>query len=668
LAETEPEKYMSIIIDGMAQNHTQLPYLANVKDFGDKKLDMHLEGVIEHGHSFTMYRTFNNIKADSNLIIHVILKQIEKRLQRYPRGDGAAPTLFLQVDGGPENANKFVLGLCEYLVARDIFSTVHLTRLPVGHTHEDIDARFGVLWRAIRDKTVITPQEYEQIMRKAFDTEVMKFYLEDIYAIPDYKEFFRPFLDSTLSGYTKLSQTQLCFRFERFEGDRINFPLCVRTMYRSYCTDKVYEIIEERNNPLIPIGFVASEVHSKWGPLATDSINDTNVDGIYVLKALPYGLFQPAKFEDDFLKGFKSTLEKARTMFRQFSETVQEWEQFAALYPNVETSQEYVLQPRARYELPMKDILFGYIDGIDSQFPDMSNLETESPADINHQIHGVVDPASRRFLATHAIRWHNRGRSQRALPNRLSIATDPSDMTRPIDLEAALIQQTSNVAMEEEALKVLNVSGLKAYCRLHGIVGFSGLKKDQLIAHIIAHRRNQNNTNAPGTASESNNNPQSSNPRSASSGRRRNPNNSNVDQTENSNALSAQGTSSESNPRINRRSASNGRRRNANNPNNTNNGEQSNTNNNNAISTSGEQGNNSNNTGSNARINRRSASNGRRRNANNANNTNNGDQSNTNNTNANSATNSNNTTSSSNERVIDMMIAMTAITNETNTS
>ncbi len=494
LAETDPDKYMSIIIDGMAQNHTQLPYLANVKDFGDKKLDMHLEGVIEHGYSFTMYRTFNNVTADSNLIIHVILKQIEKRLQRYPRKEGvAAPTLFLQVDGGPENANKYVLALCEYLVARDIFSTIYLTRLPVGHTHEDIDARFGVLWRAIRDKTVITPKEYEEIMHKAFSSEGMKFYLEDIFAVPDYKLFFRPFVDATISGYTKLSQTQLCFRFERFEDDRINFPLCVRTMYRSYCTDKVYEIIEEKNNPLIPIGQIASEVYSKWGPLAADSINDTNVDGIYVLKALPYDQLVPAKFEENFLSAFKGTLAKARTMFRQFTDTVKEWDDFATQYPNVETSFEYVLQPTAQYELPMKDNLFGYIEDIDAQYPFHNNYNRELPSTFSTQVHGTVDPASRRFVATHAIRWHNRGRTQRALPNRLSVQNDPSDPNHAVDLEAALIQQTSNVAVEEDALNVLNINGLKAYCRMHGITGFSGLKKNLLVAHIIAHRRNQSN-------------------------------------------------------------------------------------------------------------------------------------------------------------------------------
>jgi hypothetical protein len=49
--------------------------------------------------------------------------------------------IYFQVDGGPENANVCVLAFCELLVALRMAGKVILTRLPVGHTHEDIDAR-----------------------------------------------------------------------------------------------------------------------------------------------------------------------------------------------------------------------------------------------------------------------------------------------------------------------------------------------------------------------------------------------------------------------------------------------------------------------------------------------------------------------------------------------
>lgn len=34
----------------------------------------------------------------------------------------------------------------EYLVAKKFCPLIVLTRLPVGHTHEDIDSRFGKIW------------------------------------------------------------------------------------------------------------------------------------------------------------------------------------------------------------------------------------------------------------------------------------------------------------------------------------------------------------------------------------------------------------------------------------------------------------------------------------------------------------------------------------------
>jgi hypothetical protein len=51
LAMMHPDMYMSIILDGMAQKHTALPYLANQKEF-PAQLTMHLQGVIEHGQKF----------------------------------------------------------------------------------------------------------------------------------------------------------------------------------------------------------------------------------------------------------------------------------------------------------------------------------------------------------------------------------------------------------------------------------------------------------------------------------------------------------------------------------------------------------------------------------------------------------------------------------------
>lgn len=151
-AKNDSFNYVSLITDGMAQNHTRLPWLANLKDFSFA-IPQHLQGVIDHGTEFVVYRTFHNIAVDSNLAIHCILLQLEQKLRH-----GILPsTVYLQIDGGSENANKYTLAVCELLIIRRLCKKIVLTRLPVGHTHENIDGKFALIWVEARNETILTP-------------------------------------------------------------------------------------------------------------------------------------------------------------------------------------------------------------------------------------------------------------------------------------------------------------------------------------------------------------------------------------------------------------------------------------------------------------------------------------------------------------------------------
>jgi hypothetical protein len=60
--------------------------------------------------------------------------------------DGNYPEeLYIQMDGGPENANKFVLGFLEMLVAKRLIKRIFCTRLLMGHNDQgDALALFGI--------------------------------------------------------------------------------------------------------------------------------------------------------------------------------------------------------------------------------------------------------------------------------------------------------------------------------------------------------------------------------------------------------------------------------------------------------------------------------------------------------------------------------------------
>ena len=87
-----------------------------------------------------MYRTFHNINNCANVAMYTFLDTLEKVIE----DEGKLPdTLYHQIDGGSENTAKAWFALCELIVARRLCKKLVLTRLTVGHTHEDIDSKFG---------------------------------------------------------------------------------------------------------------------------------------------------------------------------------------------------------------------------------------------------------------------------------------------------------------------------------------------------------------------------------------------------------------------------------------------------------------------------------------------------------------------------------------------
>jgi hypothetical protein len=82
-----------------------------------------------------MYRSYPHLKNDTNLSVHAFLLHFQNRL----KDDKFLPsTVYVQIDGGPDLANRTFYAVMSLLVARRVggINKIVVTRLPVGHTHE----------------------------------------------------------------------------------------------------------------------------------------------------------------------------------------------------------------------------------------------------------------------------------------------------------------------------------------------------------------------------------------------------------------------------------------------------------------------------------------------------------------------------------------------------
>lgn len=114
-SHAHPEKYLTIIIDGMDQSKTNVPLLLKEPKSAQHLywLRTHLSGAIIHTrspHGKIIYAFYDIMQwpHDSNLILQVLNN-----------------ILYLQLDNCfRENKNRYVLGYCALLVQRKVFKKV----------------------------------------------------------------------------------------------------------------------------------------------------------------------------------------------------------------------------------------------------------------------------------------------------------------------------------------------------------------------------------------------------------------------------------------------------------------------------------------------------------------------------------------------------------------
>jgi hypothetical protein len=137
---------MSIIMDAMDQQKCHVPHLQGSSKTWDAatRLEMQYGALIMHGVGTRMFAWDENLKKDSNLWASIMLKCImDEKAKRDSEGKKWPHTLYIQADNAKDNKNKALYALCELLVKLGVFRKIKISFLPVGHTHEDVDANFG---------------------------------------------------------------------------------------------------------------------------------------------------------------------------------------------------------------------------------------------------------------------------------------------------------------------------------------------------------------------------------------------------------------------------------------------------------------------------------------------------------------------------------------------
>lgn len=361
---------MSIIIDGMDQSHCIVPHLGKMDSF-QHPLKQHFTGVKEHGVGLTIYRNFNNVQKGADLTIYCILRQLEAFKERH----GYYPErLFVQCDGGSENANKYLLAMLELLVVKRCCREVFFTRLPTGHTHEDIDAEFSVIKSCFKNESCETVQMYKERIETAFADTTLNARIEDVYAVPNYSSLLENCIVTGLARLHKDLQTQHQWRFLAVPVDDM-FPLGCKTTYRAYSSDKVVEFIKQPKNKCCSkvgryTGLEPVTTYCRWYPSAQCDSNRLGVEGFYLLKSLPSAPVQlgsillPSPFipgsTDDMLKCIVEVHKKWQGS--DSNDTyVADWVKWKQLFcPISDDAAQYVRDVRTRvnYKMPLRNILF----------------------------------------------------------------------------------------------------------------------------------------------------------------------------------------------------------------------------------------------------------------------------------------------------------------------
>jgi len=323
---------LSVCIDIMESCDFQPPSGGSQCKF-EQSLDCTYVGALCHGVGLTMYRTTNLVGKSADIICHVILDQIQRYIKRnYCNPD----VIYIQTDGGGENANMCVFGLLELLVHWRVAHIIIATRFATGHGHDDADGAFGHVKTAWKRMVMKTWAAFKKILEEKHEFSNLKSELVDVHCIHNYWAYFQGCFDKYLSKFQKMQETQHQFRFEAVHNDPW-FPLGVKVMYTAFAYFMNVEGIvladkaAARSDLGRKIGIDFVRTFSKWYP-NEDTYESRPVSGFYLLKKIPTVALQVKPYDEADLVAMEKVRDYIVTAQKIDAGEKREWSDFFLNY------------------------------------------------------------------------------------------------------------------------------------------------------------------------------------------------------------------------------------------------------------------------------------------------------------------------------------------------
>ena len=160
---------------------------------------------------------------DTNLAIECL----RRTLLKYEEEKGKLPpTLYLQLDNGPDQKSRQFLAFLAYLVETNKFHTIKVSYLMVGHTHEDVDQYFSCISRYIKKtlKMVLSVHSLLRALMDCFKTPC---------CVPRCTEEIKFTFDTKVLSETFMIKDPLlsCFDLDEKKGDKVHFFVFCRHVY-----------------------------------------------------------------------------------------------------------------------------------------------------------------------------------------------------------------------------------------------------------------------------------------------------------------------------------------------------------------------------------------------------------------------------------------------------